>query len=890
MAWDNRITHHIAEALALLAGNAARRAPLIVAGYGVLALVALAISVTQLEINTNTNEMIAKDLGFRKDFAELNRSFPALADNFIVVVEADEPETAREAAKSLVISFSDRPDVFKNIYSPGVSAFFDLNALLYMPQARFNALADRLQGSAPMLQAVVAEPSLPGLAGLMGGITSSGQKTVPAGFADFLDSLQSVLNAHLSERAGPLDWREALAGPKEQPADSDIKPGPKRHFIFVQPALDYSALEPAQVAINTAQRLASDPEVTRSGQVKVSFTGEAAMSSEELRTVADGATLAGILSLILVTCVLVFGVRSWRLVVAALSMLIVGLMLTAGFAALSIGHLNLISVAFGVLFVGLGIDFAIHFALRFEEERALPGHAAEVLEDVAAMTGPALLLCTVTTTLAFLAFTPTDFAGMAQLGVISAGGMAIAFLLSMTLLPALLALMPGNPGKPSYPLLSWQIRPPGYGLRKNLTIIILIAGIAAMYVAPSAVFEGDPIALKDPEAPAVKVFKALSVEADSPTYIAELVVKNASDARVMSSRLEDVYEVRDVVSALSFVPPDQTQRLARMRNLSSIIPKPTSDQLPDRGDDARNKAIAGLRASLAAVEKIEAFPAEVRTSAQQLRRTIDIYLNADPGNALRSRELELNLFSGLLPELSELNRKLEVERITVDSLDPGLRSRYLSLDGKYRLDILPRETINDDASMRRFVSAVKSVAPHATGAPVEIIGGADVVSRAMIQATGVAALLIAIMLFLALRRVGDVILVLLPIVLAGVLLVATTVIVGIPFNFANVIVLPLLIGLGVDSGIHLVMRTREEIAAGHQAELLETSTPRAVLLSALTTIASFGSLAVSSHRGTASMGELLTIAIILTLVCTLIVLPTLVDWFLRPRHRRSFGG
>ena len=571
-------------------------------------------------------------------------------------------------------------------------------------------------------------------------------------------------------------------------------------------------------------------------------------------------------------------------------MLVVGLMLTAGFAALSIGHLNLISVAFGVLFVGLGIDFAIHFALRFEEERALPGHAAEVLEDVAAMTGPALLLCTATTTLAFLAFTPTDFAGMAQLGVISAGGMAIAFLLSMTLLPALLALMPGNPGRPSYPLLSWHLRAPGYGVRKYLTVIVLVAGIAAMYVAPSAVFEGDPIALKDPEASAVKAFKALNSDRDAPSYIAELVVKNASEARLMASRLENVFEVRDVVSALSFVPADQTQRLARLRNIRSIMPKPNSNQLPDRGADARKKALEGVRKSLSALERIKSAPPEVRTSAQQLRRTFDIYLNAEPRSAQSDRELELNLFSGLLPNLRAFDRKLDVDRITVDTLDRGLQSRYLSSEGKYRLDILPREAINDDVSMRRFVSAVKAVAPRATGAPVEIIGGADVVARAMLQATGVAALLIAIMLFVALRRVGDVVLVLLPIALAGVLLLATTVILGIPFNFANVIVLPLLIGLGVDSGIHLVMRTREEIAAGHQAELLETSTPRAVLLSALTTIASFGSLAVSSHRGTASMGELLTIAIMLTLVCTLIVLPTLVDWFLKPRHRRSFGG
>lgn len=889
MVWDKRYTHHIARVLAELAGNAARRAPFVVGGYGVLALVALAIAALNLEINTNTNSMIAQDLPFRQDFAELNRSFPALANNFIAVVEADDPEVAREATKSLVISFSGRPDLFKHIYSPGVSAFFDQHALLYMPQLKFNEITDRAQRAAPMLQALAREPSLPGLAGMVGGLAARGGKNTLAGLNDFLVSVQGVVEARISGRPKPMDWEASLTGAPEEPGDTNTKFGPKRHYVFVQPVLDYTALEPARVALRAAERLASDPEVTRSGQVRVRFTGEAAMSSEELRTVADGASLAGALSFILVACVLIFGVRSWRLVVAALSMLVVGLMLTAGFAALSVGHLNLISVAFGVLFVGLGIDFAIHFALRFEEERALPGHAAEVLEDVAAMTGPALLLCTVTTTLAFLAFSPTDFAGMAQLGVISAGGMVIAFLLSMTLLPALLSLMPGNPGKPDYPLLSWQITAPGYGVRKHLTIVILLAGIAAMYVAPSAVFEGDPIALKDPNTTAVKAFKALNQDTDAPSYIAELVVDNASEARVMATRLQDVFEVREVVSALSFIPSDQTQRLARVRNIRSIMPDPKSNQVPDRGADARENALAALRKSLFAFERSKAVPEEVRSSAQQLRRTLDIYLSTVADRTANDRGLELDLFGGLLPSLQDFVGKLDVERITVDTLGPGLRSRYLSEDGKYRLDIVPRGSINDDLSMRRFVSVVKSVAPNATGSPVEIVGGADVVAKAMLQATGVAALLIAIVLFGALRRIGDVLLVLLPIGLAGVLLIATTVILGIPFNFANVIVLPLLIGLGVDSGIHLVMRTREEIAAGHQAELLETSTPRAVLLSALTTIGSFGSLAVSAHRGTASMGELLTIAIVLTLVCTLIVLPTLVDWFLKPRHRRSFG-
>ncbi len=889
MVWE-RLAHDISEALARLAGSSARNARAVIGGYIAFGLVALLIAATQLEINTNTNAMIAQDLPFRQDFKHLNETFPALENNFIAVVEADDPELAREATKSLTISFAGRPDLFKNIYSPGISAFFDEHALLYLPQQQFQSIADRIQSSAQLLHGISREPSLPGLTGLLTGVAQGDTANLPDDFAVFLSAVQSVFEANANGRSAMLDWQTVLGGQNKLGNATVSGSDNGRRFVFVQPVLDFSVLEPAEVALSAAKRLASDPEVTRSGKVKVSFTGEAAMASEELRTVADGASLAGIISLILVACVLIFGVRSWRLVVAALSMLIIGLMLTAGFAALAIGHLNLISVAFAVLFVGLGIDFAIHFALRFEEEDTIQNHAAEALEDVAASTGPALLLCTATTTLAFLAFAPTDFAGMSQLGIISAGGMVIAFVLSMTLLPALLSNFAGKTSGKTAARFSIPLRAPRYEIRKYLTIGILISGVAALYVVPSATFDGDPIALKDPNAAAVKVFRALNADKDAPSYIAELVVSDTEEARRTSERLQELYDVRQVISALSFIPADQTSRINRLRSLASVLPPPISTQLPDRGDQARVDAIAGLPGTLRQIEKNPLSTPKVVQAARVLRRTVEILINSGPPNPERNRQLETGLFTRLPPTLNDLHLKLATRRIAVGTLEQGLRNRYLSPDGKHRLDILPREAISDDTSMRRFVVSVRDAAPHATGAPVEIIGAADVVGKAMLQATGVAALLIAIVLFATLRRFGDVLLVLLPIALAGILLIATTVILGIPFNFANVIVLPLLIGLGVDSGIHLVMRIREEIAAGHQAQLLDTSTPRAVLLSALTTIASFGSLAVSAHRGTASMGELLTLAIVFTLLCTLIVLPTLVDWFLRPRHRRSFGG
>lgn len=886
MSGERAYAHLVEDTLAEIAGFAARKPLPVIGACVALALVALALSVWQLRINTDTSGMISEDPPFRQSFLERNRAFPALENAVIAVLEADERSTARSAARALVRSLRDRPAMFSHVYSPGVSEFFERNALLYLKSAEFQETAGRIQASAGLLQGLAREPSLPGLAGAIEQAARSGQAGLPEELVQILGDLARVAASRLNGRPEQFDWESSIAGDLVPDEDTALGVETGKAFVFFKPVLNFSVLEPAKEALDEAVRLAEDTGITLGGRVKVRFTGKSAMESEELRTVFNGAALAAFISLVLVTLVLIFGVRSWRLVAAAVSMLLVGLMLTAGFAAIVFGELNLISVAFAVLFVGLGIDFAIHFALRFEEES---GHLATViaaLEEVAATTGPALLLCTGTTAIAFLSFAPTDFAGMAQLGFISAWGMLIALILSITFMPALLVSFGAKAEASTSPLLNWALPAPTYEVRKYATLTILGLGIVALYMVPSARFDGDPVELKDPDAPAVQVFRELRSVRESPVYLAELLVPGPEAARIQAQRLKDLFEVRGVISALSFVPADQESRLTRIANLSRIFPASIPNFVPDRGDQVRMRALDELIAALSGLEKSEAASAASRNAGRNLRQTLELARREAQSNPVQLRQLELDIFSRLPEALGKLKLVLSASRISVDSLEPDLRNRFISSDGEYRLEILPEAAIKDDLTMRHFVDAVQSVAQGVTGVPVEIVRGADTVSKSMLQATGLAALLICIILFLTLRRIGDVLLVLCPIVLAGILLIAATVLFKIPFNFANVIVLPLLIGLGVDSGIHLVMRAREELDYGRDTELLKTCTPRAVLLSALTTFASFGSLALSAHRGTASMGELLTISIVLTLVCTLIVLPTLVDWFVRRPGRR----
>ena len=281
-----------------------------------------------------------------------------------------------------------------------------------------------------------------GLSGVLNEITAYTQAgRAPEGVEVFLDAIARTVNGETSGQQVPLDW-SGLGGTDDGPTLTE-----KRWFVLSQPILDFSEIESAARPMAEARRLMADPAITADGKVTVQLTGEAALNAEEFEAVTKGAAIAGVISFVLVTVTVFFGLPAMVLIVPALSLIILGFLINAGFATLSVGYLNMISVAFAVLFIGLGIDYAVHVVLRFAEHRAKGESGSDAAVNAVRKTGPALALCTVTTALAFLAFTPTDFVGMAQLGIIAAGGLVIAFVASITLVPAILTLLPGKQEK-----------------------------------------------------------------------------------------------------------------------------------------------------------------------------------------------------------------------------------------------------------------------------------------------------------------------------------------------------------------------------------------------------------------------------------------------------------
>ncbi|MGI9408139.1 MAG: MMPL family transporter [Hyphomicrobiaceae bacterium] len=846
-------------------------AAFVIAVATMITALSLGTTVSFLSINTDTAGMIDPELPFRQRFLDLERTFPQEVDTLIAVVDADDPETATQAARLLAASFKRRSDLFSNVYAPNTDPYFETHGLLYLTEQELGQVAGRLQSGIPLLAYLAGDPSLRGLGQFLQFMGYAAQQGKPiSDFAPFLDELTRVVEAHAKGAAADFHWNGFLGtGPQDRNGT--------RKFVIVKPILDFSSLEPAEVVMAEARKMANDPETSFSGAVKIRFTGDVALDAEELRSVFDTVVVAGGIALVLVSIVLTLGVRSWRLVTASLLTLIVGLIWTAGMATLTVGYLNAISVAFAVLFVGLGIDFAIHFSLRYEEEMRRGRALTVALANTASGVGGALGTCAGAAALAFLAFSPTSFIGMSQLGIISAGGMAIAFVTSMTVLPALLALMPLPPPAVTEPRKRRQLWWPFGDWRLAPTVVTLLVAGAGLFFLPQVRFDSDPIGLKDPTTQSVRTFLELFETSTSSPYTIDILANDETESRDLIRRLTALPEVDLVVTIFSFVPEAQERKLPVVQSLRAAM-KQVSRRPPAQeiGDEARVQAIKTIDVTL---ESLSAVPDPIfAKAAKGLGAAIAWYDVVSGARSASNRKLERSMFRGLPRTIDQIDRALSANRVTVASLPAAIRDRYVGRGGRLRLQVLPAENISDQNAMRRFAEAVLREAPQATGIAIQIPAAADMVVGAMLTATGYAGALILIVLFLTIRRIADVMLVSIPVLLAGTLTLAATVWLDIPFNFANVIVLPLLIGLGVAGSVHLVARAR---APETDAEFMATNTPRAVLLSALTTIGSFASLGISDHRGLASMGALLTLSLAFILICTLIVLPTLIRWFVR---------
>jgi hopanoid biosynthesis associated RND transporter like protein HpnN len=839
-------------------------------------------TVNHFRIDTEMTDMISDRLPYRKLEKEFQSAFPQFKETIVVVVDADTPEAARLQTAKLAERLKGETGLFKGVYAPGSGEFFERNGLLYLSVKDLETLSENLASAQPLLGLISKDLTLRGLFSVVERIVSQGgdieQKTrlVP-----FFNRLAQTLESSTLSRPKPLSWQELILG-EEMTAEAS------RQFIILDPVLDYAKLSRGEAAIEAIYRYTDELGLQDASGVTVRLTGDVVLNYENLLAVNKGMGLTTLISFLLVAIALVIGLASGRLVFASLVTLLLGFIWTLGFAIAFVGRLNLISVAFGVLFIGLGIDYSIQYCIRYRELMASGLGHHEALVGTAKGLGVSMLLCTAAAAIGFYSFLPTPYTGVSELGLIAGTGMLINLFATVTVLPALLTLLPlKKTGMKEFISDSPLYRVP-YRHAKAIVVGAIAIGIGALFFIPKVYFDYNPLNLYDPHCDAVLTIKELFKNEMTCPWTISILAGNAKEAEEMVGRLKGLKEVKEAITIASFVPEDQSSKLAILSDIALFMPPELQTLKPEKLSYEKNVASLGhLEASLkkvfSAVPKGESAYA---TSVSRLHHSLERFRKAltPPENGKEAfAKLEQSVLSNLPTLFHDLNASLRASAVKESDLPRELRSRYVTPDGRYRVEVFPRENILETDSLKRFVEAVTAVAPNSTDTPVTIREAGNAVVRSFLLATLYALLAITLCMLIELKSVSDTVLVLLPLALSLLMTGAASVILDIPFNFANVIVVPLLLGTGVEV-VYFIHRFRTDPPPS--GNMLETSTARALFFSTLTTILSFSALSFSPHRGMASMGKLLTICIGSLMVTTLIFLPALLK-FVKPRARIS---
>jgi len=840
-----------------------RHASLAVAAGVLLGILGGYFAATHFKMNSDTAQLLSHDLPWRQRQIAFDKLFPQNDDLIVAVVDGVTPERTEQGASALAAALSAHNDTFVSIRRPDAGDFFTHNGLLFMPVDKVKATTEQLLKSQSFLGALAADPSLRGImtslsTALVG--VQHGQAT--------LDDLHKPVSAFANVLGDVQAHKKVFFSWQSMFGDGAPDPHQIRKFILAKPRLNYGALSPGAHATDLIRDTAKSLQLTPDNGVRVRLTGQIPLSDEEFASLRENIGLILTLMMVAVLLMLWLAVQSVRIIAAILVTLLIGLILTTAFGLLATGALNLISVAFIPLFVGLGVDFGIQFAVRYRAERFQLRELEPSLVAAGHSVGLPLALAALAIAAGFLAFVPTDYKGVAELGLIAGMGMVVAFVLSVTVLPALLMLFrprgeAAEIGEPRLIILDWYLRKN----RNRVLMVVLALTVLGLGAMPFLHFDFNPLHLRNPKTESVStLFDLMKDPQNSPNTI-DILAPSLDAADALQKKLAALPQVAEVLTLKSFIPGDQQPKLALIQDAQLLLdptinPFITEPPPTDAQDVAAvKKAAADLRTAAGNAQTPAA------KDAVRLAGVLDKLAAASPEDRKMAADV---LIAPLNTMLAQMRGILMAQPVTLQSLPADMKRDWIAPDGRTRVQVFPSGNPDDNGNLRRFSKAVEAVAPDATGAAISIQESGNTIVGAFVRAGVGSFIIIAILLWFVLRNARDLAMALASLMFAGLMTLASCVVLGLQINFANIIALPLLFGIGVAFNIYYLMAWR----AG-DGDLLRSPLARAIVFSALTTASGFGSLWLSSHPGTASMGELLMISLLWTIATILFILPAL---------------
>ena len=719
----------------------------------------------------------------------------------------------------------------------------------------------KLTQAAPLVKMLVHDPSLRGLSqALIVGLRGARSEGVPLDdAAPMIGSVANTLESVAASQSPVFSWETLVS--------SETQAISRRRLISVQPVLFTGDVEPGRQASDEITKTAAELKLAEDLQARVRLTGPVPVRDEEFASLKEGAGLNGAITGATVLLIFWLALRSWRLVLAVAVTLAIGLLTTAGLAFLTWGSLNPVSTAFAVLFVGLGADFSVQFNMRYRAKRHERGDFSVALREAVEWVGLPLTLAAASAAAGFLSFTPTAYTGLAQLGWIAGCGMFVAYLATFLLLPALMTVV-NPPDEPK------QIKQPWLAAIDHLlrrrrawvigfTVLLTLAGV---YWLPFVQFDFNPVHLESSRLPAVSTYLQLSRDPRMDANAAEVLARSREEAKQIAGKLEKLPQVNEVRTLDDIVPTEQRQKLEVIARAKAAL-EPTLHQRRT-AEPSDNENVRELRN---AAKQLDGVAGEEKTpGAEAARRLGHDFVELADGPALFRQKATKAFVEPLEMDVEGLRVALNAGPVSKESLPRDLMRDWVTPDGRERVDVLPKGDPNNDATIRDFARAVLDAEPMATGQAVGILKWSETMIAALVEAAAIATVSIAILLTIALRRIGDMLLTLTPLLVAALITLEICGMTGFRLNYANIIAFPVLLGIGVAFKIYYVSAWRRGETA-----FLQSALTRAVFFSALLTGAAFGSLWFSSNPGMSSMGQLLALSLTCTLASAVLFQPAL---------------
>ncbi len=861
-----------------------------------LAAVCIVYTVEKLEFLTSRDALVGGEKKYHRDYLRFKEEFP-VQDDLVVVVESENTEKNRQFVERLGAKLGAETNLFTSVFYKGDLTTMGPKAMLFLPEDALKDLLHTLQEYKPFLLQFTRATNLISLFDLVNNQFRTARREENeqnTALVKALPALERIIAqaADALARPGnpPSPGVNALfEGGKEAEQQMYITFGNGRVYMVTAQAVSESLNENA---VKRMRELLGATQLEVPG-LNVGLTGEPVLEVDEMEQSKRDTALASIVSLVAVALIFIYGYNETGRPIKATLCLLVGLAYTMGFTTLTVGHLNILTITFVPILIGLAIDFGVHLITRYEEELRHGRSERYALEKAIVFTGVGIFTGAFTTAGAFFAMAATDFKGIREMGIICGGGMLVCLAPMMTLLPVLLLRGRQNVldhqlgpalGRQAAVALDRRARIENIWLRGPAIVIGLIAGLSALALIPArrVKFDYNLLHMQSAGLPAV-VFqdKLIQSSTNRSVLFAAVVADSLPKANDLIARMTNLPSVARVETMVDYLTEDQTGKLALLSEVKGV-----AEEIHFRPMDASPVNIAELGRSLfslhgycglAAKETKEDPPLHQELLALQkavsnLRSRLLMASTADASHKLA--EFQQALFKDVRDTFQSIRNQDDHERLRDADLPPALHNRFIGIHGKYLIQVYPKKDVWERKEQEEFITELRSLDKDVTGTPIELYEYTGLLKKSFEQAAWYSLGAIAILVFVHFRKISAVALSLLPVGVGSLWMVGIMGLFHIPFNPANVMTLPLIIGIGVTNGIHILNRFAEE----HHPSILARSTGKAVLVSGLTAIAGFGSLILAQHRGIRSLGLIMATGVTTCMVVGLTLLPAILNF------------